>query len=338
MGGLLPFVLLMLAGAPPPAQHAASACGSCHGVTLTDWRASAHADAWTSPLFRAGLQVEPKAFCVGCHAPETARADEGIGCVTCHEANRDDSPAVRRMPIAPARPDAGAEHAVALRSRAALADPAFCRSCHEFATPAFEGGRKRGTALPMQSTYSEWLAYQRAGDAETCQSCHMPGGRHVMSGTRDLALLRGALAVTARDEPTGATLTLASVGVGHDFPTGDLFRHLTVEVRPLRNGDADRENSAWRIVDRIGRTFATRLDDATLLAHKEETANTSLVPGASRVVALPPREGPLGWRVRYHYGSERDEQRGLVPAAALVTTLAEGRLVRATEDRREKVQ
>jgi hypothetical protein len=300
------FVLIALVAGVP--ARAAESCSGCHGAALADWQGSAHADAWRSPLFRAGLEVEPKRFCVGCHAPEAARADEGIGCASCHAARGN------------ARAPAGGGHAVALRTRDELRDPAFCRDCHEFATPAFEGGRMRTTALPMQSTFTEWRAYRDAGGAETCQSCHMPGGRHVMAGTRDVELLRRALVVTVAGDPTGATLTLASAGVGHRFPTGDLFRHLTVEVR---------DGEAWRVVARVGRAFETRLDAATLLAEKVETANTSLVPGSTRIVPLPARGRPLAWRVRYHYGSERDEARGFVPADALVTTLAEGRISRA---------
>ena len=139
----------------------------------------------------------------------------------------------------------------------------------------------------MQSTYSEWVAYRRAGGAETCQGCHMPQGRHVMSGAHDVELLRGALAVAVSD----GALTVTSVGVGHSFPTGDVFRHLTVEVR--EDGGAP---GAWRVVARLGRRFDTRLDGETLLARKVETADTSLRPGEARVVRLP--AAAKSWRVR----------------------------------------
>ena len=182
----------------------------------------------------------------------------------------------------------------------------------------------RMTDLPMQRTYSEWLAYRDAGGRATCQSCHMPGGDHTMRGAHDVELLRGSLAVTASDDARGAQLTLASVGVGHAFPTGDLFRHLTVEVRPAGDPRVRDGEDAWRVVDRMGRTFETRLDGRTLQAYKVETADTVLVPGVPRVVRLPSTRGELLWRVRYHYGSERDERRGLVPADALFVTLASG--------------
>ena len=78
---------------------------------------------------------------------------------------------------------------------------------------------------------------------------------------------------------------------------------------------------AWRVVARLGRRFDTRLDGETHLVRKVETADTSLRPGEARVVRLPAAKSR---RVRYHYGSERDERRGLVPDSALFATLAEG--------------
>jgi len=281
-------------GAAAPGR-ASEACGGCHGAAFAEWSGSGHASAWTNPLFRAGFQVEPRRFCVECHAPVAERAAEGIGCLGCHEARA-------------AAPAPG--HVAALRSREELRSATACKDCHEFTTPAFDDGAARPTSLPMQSTYSEWVAYQRAGGSQTCQGCHMPQGRHVMSGAHDVELLRGALSVAVSD----GALTVTSVGVGHSFPTGDVFRHITVEVRE--------DSGAWRVVARLGRRFDTRLDAETQLARKVETADTSLRPGEARVVRLPP--AAKIWRVRYHYGSERDERRGLVPESALFATLAEG--------------
>jgi hypothetical protein len=313
------FVLLGLVATTAPATGLAraQACGDCHGAAFESWRTSAHALAATNPIYQAGFRVEPRQFCVDCHTSAGARAEEGIGCATCHAARA--APGTGAA-TGPATVAAAAGHPVELRARADLRDPALCRDCHEFATPAFEGGSMRMTDLPMQRTYSEWLAFRDAGGRETCQSCHMPGGDHTMRGAHDVELLRGSLAVTASADPRGARLTLASVGVGHAFPSGDLFRHLTVEVRPA----GERREEAWRVVDRMGRMFETRLDARTLQAYKVETADTVLVPGVPRVVRLPALRGELAWRVRYHYGSERDERRGLVPADALFVTLATG--------------
>lgn len=298
------------ASSPPASER----CGDCHARAAAAWEGSGHARAWSSPLFQAGLAVERRRFCVDCHAPQGA--GQPIGCASCHAAPGGGEAA------------AGALHApLVLRPRAALRDPAFCKDCHEFATPAWDGGVMRMTALPMQSTFAEWDRYRRAGGAGTCQSCHMPEGRHDMHGAHDIDLLRGSLALDVasndvRGEHGGRAVTFAlrSVGVGHRFPTGDLFRHLTVEVREPSAAD-------WRVILRAGRRFETRLDAGTLTADKIELANTTLEPGETRLVTYR-RSGraPLAWRVQYHYGSARDEARAAVSYDQLVTTLLAGQV------------
>ena len=136
-----------------------------------------------------------------------------------------------------------------------------------------------------------------------------------MHGAHDVGMLRRALDVRATSAGGMATFSLRSVNVGHRYPTGDLFRNLTLEID---DGGGD-----WRTIARIGRAFDTRLDETTLLAHKVETANTTLAPGEIRTVSVPVR-GPVGWRVRYHYGSEQDELLARVSFDALVVTLLDG--------------
>jgi hypothetical protein len=250
------------------------------------------------------LAVEPRRFCVDCHVQGGGQRAEGIACAACH-----------------AEPHAAAATTPAALPVSPLRDPSFCRRCHEFATPAWDGGQLQATDLPMQSTFTEWQAYRRAGGRDSCQSCHMPGGDHLMRGAHDIDLLKGALAVRAvRGRAGEVTFTLASINVGHRFPTGDLFRHLTLEVL---------DGQVWRVIHRVGRLFETRLDPSTLAVRKIEVANTTLAPGEARVVVYQGRGGPLSWRVRYHYGSERDEERALVSYDLLAVTIADGRSARS---------
>jgi D-alanyl-D-alanine dipeptidase len=298
VSGAVALAALLVAGVPQ--GHPTERCAECHPQAARAWEGSGHAASWSSPLFQAGLAVERRQFCVDCHAPAgaAARAD-GIGCASCHAAGA---------------------------TRAALRAPGFCRRCHEFATPEWSDGQMRLTDLPMQSTFTEWEAYRRAGGAGTCQSCHMPDGDHAMHGAHDLELLRRSIAVAVAPSADGRAVTfaLSSAGVGHRFPTGDLFRSLTLEVRDVGQGDDD---GAWRTVDRVGRSFETRMDGVTLAAHKIETANTTLVPGEPRLVTVDvadARATPLAWRLRYHYGSERDERYARASYDLLVVTLREG--------------
>lgn len=290
-------------------------CSSCHLRQAADWSTSRHASAHTNPLYRVGLSVEPSAFCVNCHSPlraqvaevdplqldaPTPRADEGVTCAVCH---------VREGDVISA---AGAGYPGHGDRAEPIDSPDFCAGCHEFPMPHFVPGGWEATDVPMQSTASE---HRRWDGPESCVDCHMPQGRHVFRGAYDLPFLRGAL----HTEVVEGSLRLRSVGVGHAFPTGDLFRHLTVEVH---DGDA------WQVVARLGRSFGTVIDPQTFVAQKRLLADTSLQPGEVRSVPV----GDRPWRVVYHYGSAKDEQRGL-PDEVLYALLAAGGPLKAAAGR-----
>ena len=125
----------------------------------------------------------------------------------------------------------------------------------------------------------------------------MPGG-DTFRGVYDLEGLRSSVVV----EEAGGLLHIRSEGVGHHFPSGDLFRHLTVEARP---------DDAWVVLHTIGRQFEVQWEDGS--PHKRLVGDTSLRPGVPVTVELP---GDVPWRVRYHYGSPRDERGCSTPRAA----------------------
>lgn len=310
------------------AFRSAEACADCHEREAEDWAASRHRAAHSNAIYQAGLVDEPSAFCVNCHSPlpgqvdevlanlgwyfwrnprsrsgeEPARrpeprADEGVNCAACH---------VRDGVILGTGEGLGAPHEV--RTVPELASPTLCASCHEFRMPQFEAGGWHLTDQPMQATFSEWQAW---GGERTCQDCHMPGGRHTFRGAHDLDFLRDSVGVRV----DGDHLEVRSVGVGHHLPTGDLFRNLTVEVRGAEG---------WRTVHRIGRTFSWEHDPATLAQRKVLAEDTSLRPGEVRRLPVP--ADARAWRIRFHYGAEHDEHRGLVPLDALIVTLREGAL------------
>lgn len=303
---------------------AASECAECHAEVVADWGKSRHAAAHTNPLYQWGLQVEPSGFCVNCHSPEpeqvaeamatlpsrphqplqdvsTPLADQGVSCGSCH---------VREGRILAPWGSPG-DHAQDTASD--LRDPAFCAGCHEFRFPHFEDGAVLLRDEKIQSTWSEWVAYEAAGGEGTCQSCHMPGGRHLFHGANDHDTLKNSLSVEVSREGAVTTWVLTSVGVGHHLPSGDLFRHLTLEVQ--RAG-------SWTTLDRIGRDF-THSIDAQGQPRKELVADTSLRPGVPRTSTA---EVPSGtpWRVVYHYGSVYDERASGLPDEVLRARLWTG--------------
>jgi hypothetical protein len=296
-------------------------CGVCHAEQLEQWSGSRHAVSHSNALYTQGYIDEPLTFCVNCHSPLAEQvaevvanrswylsqrrrpdlvaerspepmADEGITCVVCHERAGD---------IVHSSDSGRSPHQV--RVEPDFATGALCGNCHEFEMFAASGSGLRFTGELMQATLTEWQAWRDAGGKEQCQDCHMPQGSHVFRGVHDQEWLRESVDVRTR----AGLLRIRSVGV----PTGDLFRNMTVEVDT---------GSGFRTLHRMGRTYRSETLDGEVV--KVIATDTALEPGEWRQVELP--EGPLDWRVRYHYGSPFDEARGHLSPDQLVTVIAEG--------------
>ncbi len=310
-------------------------CGVCHQAQLADWKGSRHRVAHSNAIYQAGLMAEPKAFCVYCHSPLEGQADEVIANLDWY-ASQDPRTHGRAAPAA-LQPEPQAQHGIscavchfrdgevlsasvsgnaphASREAALMASGDFCAGCHQFRMPAFHDGELTLTDTPMQSTWSEWVAWTQAGGTSTCQDCHMPEGRHLFRGAHDQAWLRDSVKVKVARRGDEARFRVSSVGVGHSLPSGDLFRNMTLEV----HGAED-----WRVVARFGRDFEVTADEATGEVTKQLVGDTSLQPGETREIRAPASKGDR-WRLRYHYGSDVDEQRGLLDVESIVIVLAEG--------------
>ncbi|AKT40999.1 uncharacterized protein CMC5_051560 [Chondromyces crocatus] len=225
-------------------------CEGCHEGEARAWRASLHHRANTEPAYQRAFALEPLPFCRGCHAPEGVPTEEapeavgklGVGCVTCHVTG--DAPGMlargarlAELPVlaAPwrgASAPPAAPHGVVRDARFGGAEA--CAGCHEFAFPTAPGRR---LSELMQSTISEHRASASAG--QSCAGCHMPEGpdgrrRHAFVGSRDEGFVRSAVQVSARRvSATGVEVTLSPANSGHAFPTGDLFRRLSVSAEAL---------------------------------------------------------------------------------------------------------
>src|SRR5262245_49810095 len=86
---------------------------------------------------------------------------------------------------------------------------------------------------------------------DQCLSCHMPEGRHTFLGVHNVDFVQAALSLNVQKMPQGYEFTLRPQGVGHHLPTGDLFRHLTLEVASLSGDD-------FKVVKRFGRRYTPR--------------------------------------------------------------------------------
>lgn len=286
-----------LRGAPPADRVANNhACVECHADVAREWEASLHQRSFVDADVAVAMAREPLPFCRSCHAPEAdpkaappaEAATIGVACVTCHVPPKAELPAGAVLAAPTRRTRAQSPHPV-VRDEAFAADAA-CGGCHEFAAPSSPG-------LMMQSTVTEHRASAFA--SEPCQSCHMPrtaDGRraHGFAASRDPAMLRAAVRAAAWRRGDDVVVELAPGAVGHAFPTGDLFRRLSVEV-----GHTHADGS-W-----------IELDAVVLTRHIEDLPGPGRVqvaddrPGAApepvrvSLVAAGATERALGWRVVY---------------------------------------
>lgn len=313
----------------------AEACRACHTKTTEQWEKSRHALSWSNALFQEGYIAEPDPFCVFCHAPhaeqreETLKnepwvramhpetgsllnrpprypepmADEGINCATCH---------VREGKVIVSEPKPYAPHPIMVDAR--LSDSIFCKDCHDFPILERHNGELIASTTPMQTTYQEWTAWKESGGEASCQGCHMPDGRHDFHGANHRPLLRRSVAATVTKDGNEAVFSIQSVGVGHHVPSGDLFRHMTLELFV---------DDAWKEVEYIGRSFALQMEEDR--PHKRLVSDTALRPGEVREYRKE-WVSDRRWRLVYHYGSSLDEIRAVLPSSVLTEVLVEGRL------------
>ncbi|APR80051.1 Cytochrome C553 [Minicystis rosea] len=295
---------------PGPARaprHASAAaenarCESCHADIAAEWRASLHRKAHTDPAYQRALAIEPLAFCRGCHAPEADPSRDpppdlgniGVGCVTCHSTSSG-------VLAAPRAGSESAPHGI-VRS-AAFASDGACAACHEFSFPDPE---RRSHRELMQSTVSEHRASPFA--AMACASCHMPKvisapGRthrsHAFAASRDATFVRSAAHVTATRAADGAVeVRLAPSGVGHAFPTGDLFRRLAVHVEAVGAESHVVAEETRYLARRFGKARGTDGHPIKVLV-----ADTRVVSSGDTVVRLSLGSAakglPIAWRVAY---------------------------------------
>lgn len=264
------------AGAAATGDPAVDDCTRCHEEVTAEWSASAHRAAFTNDLFQNEWRLHEDPWCVRCHAPAADpnapsgdAAADGISCAVCHVVDG---------AIVSARASGQAPHEVRV-------DPAFgteaqCAKCHSVAFPP---SVRVAPGQALQDTITEW---ERSGAPGPCQDCHMPvvasaapHRSHEFPGGRDEALLSRSISVTAsarcvNGARTRVQLRLESGEVGHDVPTGDVFRRLEVSA-------ALRSRPASRAFENLERRFAVGRDGLV-----RQVADDRVPVGGAREVVL----------------------------------------------------
>ena len=131
----------------------------------------------------------------------------GNSCAACHARGH----RVYGPPAASDHSSVGA-HGGVIRSEA-FEQSEFCAACHQFPAEAAINGK------PLENTYAEWRASRFSADGQTCQSCHMPGRRHLFRGIHDPAMVAGGLTVNVSASAGAARFSVTSSAIGHAFPT-----------------------------------------------------------------------------------------------------------------------
>lgn len=277
-------------------------CEGCHAEIAQEWRASQHRISFTDPFFQRALLIEPMPFCRGCHAPEAdprgappaPLAALGVGCVTCHVTSP--GAVLGAAKDHPPSPGAGS-CSLPITRDARFSTAAACASCHEFNFPD-EG--LRPTPEKMQSTVSEHMSSPYA--AVSCATCHMPAVKgpsgehrsHAFASSEDTARVRTAVSVKAQRGPGGSLrIALDANGVGHAFPTGDLFRRLEVSVEAV--GPEEQVVASARRY--LTRHFGYARSSGVLV--KKLVSDDRVAAGAARVVDVD--LGPAAARAKLVY-------------------------------------
>ena len=299
---------------PVPAQGAApagwselegrldpAACGTCHPAQFADWRESWHAGGMGPGLMGQladwdGSQDKTVGQCNRCHAPlaeqyprlPTGAPDEegaptwednpdyvpemrgeGLTCAGCHVRAHTRFGPPRRGPEPTGE---GRLPHDGFSQRAEFQDPSFCSPCHDF--------QKKQLGLEgklIQETGEEWRRTPMAAEGRTCQTCHMPEGRHLWKGIHDADMVRSGVEIAVEatfgegllGRVKGA-LRLTNTGAGHRLPT-----YSTPDVvLILEQIDAEGEAIAGTTrTTSVGRWITPNL--------KEELYDTRLLPGES---------------------------------------------------------
>lgn len=133
-------------------------CAMCHAKRVKEYRNGKHALAWSAM----------KAMPMVTHQPSSVGIGDLKGCSACHKIGKKDPSELKHY-------GSGACDSCHTRHSFSVAearDPRACQTCHMgFDHPQWEmwQSSKHGTV---------WSIEPKSGRAPTCQTCHMPGGKH----------------------------------------------------------------------------------------------------------------------------------------------------------------
>ncbi|MEM7181735.1 MAG: multiheme c-type cytochrome [Spirochaetota bacterium] len=212
-------------------------CQTCHKQVYKNWYNSRHRVSFSNKLYKEAHSREPMQWCLNCHAPllsqkqERVQAEDGISCIVCHVRDKK-----VLVPALPEKKQGTYTHTYKVVPEFKQAE--FCANCHQFNFPTASSGMHTNpiifTDVSMQNTFKEWQSssyYKKSN----CQTCHLkpysqeshtfPGGHHREKVSAAIQLY------AERVNDYAVSIQVTSLGIGHNFPTGDLFRTLRIIFR-----------------------------------------------------------------------------------------------------------
>lgn len=271
-------------GADLPRTFQSSAeCRECHQDVWDEWHGSHHQISYLNPEVRALSDDFRNKECQACHLPRPVAVtgygqrvlprqthpEEGVSCLSCHQAADGAILGRNAAPAAPCR----------VRASADLVSVELCASCHN-----------------QHLTTDQWRQSHYPAKGQDCNHCHMPevqrrlrdggvrpGRSHVYPGAHDPAMLRAAGRFEARHEDGDVVLSLTNVGAGHNFPTEERHRAVDLEVRFVM---ADGSAGPWQRLHRCRQPYRDEPgEDTQLPAGQTVSARTPVPDGAVRAEA-----------------------------------------------------
>ncbi|TGL34377.1 cytochrome c554 and C-prime [Leptospira koniambonensis] len=214
----------------------ASDCKVCHKQVYENWSASRHKVAHTNSLYQHSFTIEPMQWCENCHAPlrnissqTIYKREEGISCNVCH---------VRKGEIITKELPKSDQLYHKYNVVEEFGTEKLCESCHQFNFPTWASLSDQAkpiqySDLVMQGTKDEWSGSGFAKESD-CIDCHLaPGSKrsHNFRGGHGIENLKESLYVELKYVSSKTILVqVHSIGIGHAYPTGDLFRALRLKV------------------------------------------------------------------------------------------------------------
>ncbi|MFT3710748.1 MAG: hypothetical protein QM817_24250 [Archangium sp.] len=257
----------------------AADCAECHKEQAASFYKSRHATAGVEPVYTVSYANAQSPWCQECHRPIGKMP--GLICLSCHRVPGGKDKKAIRGPHEPKLAAAADRHPITVEPNLGTV---ACVFCHEFKAPFLinEEPWVKPSSLPMQRTPSEMKEWSATAK---CTQCHDP---HQSKGAHDLPTLRSALRFDVRAVPGGTDVEVQAVGTGHRFPTGDVFRRLTIDV--CDDAACTKKKGQARVGVEVGYRQGVWAPDFA----------TTLADGEKRVFHLPPAKF---WRSQFFFGN-----------------------------------